>query len=94
MAINVLIVDDDELLRENLKLILDLEDDINVISDCKDGDEAYKAVINHPEIDVILMDIECRYATVSLQLKILELKPKMKILVLTTLTMKNIFISP
>jgi DNA-binding NarL/FixJ family response regulator len=85
LAINVLIVDDDELLRENLKLILDLEDDINVISDCKDGDEAYKAVINHPEIDVILMDIEMPVCNGIIAIKkILELKPKMKILVLTT----------
>ncbi|MDQ2085038.1 response regulator transcription factor [Herbivorax sp. ANBcel31] len=85
MIINVLIVDDDQLLRENLKLILDLENDINVIFDCKNGDEAYKLVIKHPEIDVILMDIKMPVCNgIIATKKILEFKPEMKILVLTT----------
>jgi len=54
--INVMIADDHSLMRKGLQQILELEDDIRVIAQAKDGNEAVeKAISTQP--DVILMDI-------------------------------------
>lgn len=52
----VLIVDDDGLIRDSLKLLLDLEDDMEVIGTAKNGTEAFEfCTVNKP--DIVLMDI-------------------------------------
>ncbi len=54
--IKVMIADDHSLMRKGLKQILELEDDIKVIAQAKDGEEAVeKALYTNP--DIILMDI-------------------------------------
>lgn len=54
--IKVMIADDHSLMRKGLQQILELEDDIRVIAQAKDGKEAVeKALLTKP--DVILMDI-------------------------------------
>lgn len=54
--ITVLLIDDHILIREGIKQILELEDDISVIGQASDGEEGYeKAVELKP--DVILLDI-------------------------------------
>ena len=56
MKIKVLIADDQTLLRQGLRTILDLEDDIKVIAEAQDGLSAVElASREHP--DVILMDV-------------------------------------
>lgn len=54
--INVLIADDHSLLRQGLKQILELEDDIAVVAQASDGSEAVEMTKAHKP-DVILMDI-------------------------------------
>jgi len=55
-AISVLIVDDHPLFRDGLQKALELEDDIVVLGQSKDGEEALKAARTlHP--DVVLLDI-------------------------------------
>lgn len=54
--INVLIVDDEELVRTGLRMILDAEEDIRVISDARDGHEAISQA-RRLRPDVVLMDI-------------------------------------
>ena len=54
--INVLIVDDEELVRTGLRMILDAEDDISVIGDAGDGHEAVTRA-RRLRPDVVLMDI-------------------------------------
>ncbi|MGI6669501.1 MAG: response regulator [Acetivibrionales bacterium] len=54
--ISVLIADDHSLIRQGLKQILELEEDIYVVSQASNGDEAVKCAIEH-EPDIILMDI-------------------------------------
>ncbi|MGE5615229.1 MAG: response regulator [Bacillota bacterium] len=54
--ISVLIADDHSLIRQGLKQILELEEDIHVVSQASNGDEAIKCAIEHKP-DVILMDI-------------------------------------
>ncbi len=54
--IKVLIADDHSMVRQGLKQILELEDDIEVIAQAANGEEAVKLARNYIP-DVILMDI-------------------------------------
>ena len=56
MAIRVLLVDDQELVRAGFRLILDAEADMAVVGEASDGDDAVDAAARaHP--DVVLMDV-------------------------------------
>ena len=56
MTIRVLVVDDQTMVREGLRMILDLQDDIEVVAEAGDGKAALRAAAEHRP-DVILMDI-------------------------------------
>jgi DNA-binding NarL/FixJ family response regulator len=85
MAIRVLLADDDELIRSSLKIILEMDREIQVTGTCANGDEAYRKVLAEPGIDVILMDIRMPVCDgVLATKKILELRPEVKIIILTT----------
>ena len=57
MTIRILIADDQQLMREGLRTILEMEEDIDVVGTVANGDEAWKASVSDPP-DVILMDIQ------------------------------------
>ncbi len=53
----VLIADDEPMIRDSLRLLIDSEEDLDVVGEARDGDEAVqKALALHP--DVILMDVQ------------------------------------
>lgn len=52
----VVIADDDGLIRDSLKLILELEDDIEVVATAKNGQEVIDCSRRYSP-DVVLMDI-------------------------------------
>jgi DNA-binding NarL/FixJ family response regulator len=55
-VIRVLLADDEAMVREGIRLIVESEDDIEVVGEAADGAEAVDAVVRtHP--DVVLMDI-------------------------------------
>ncbi|MEJ7689923.1 MAG: response regulator transcription factor [Nocardioidaceae bacterium] len=54
--IRVLLVDDEELVRTGLRMILDAEPDIEVVGEAADGDTGIVRV-EHARPDVVLMDI-------------------------------------
>ena len=54
--IRVLIVDDQELVRAGFRMILEVQDDLNVIGEAGDGAEAIEAA-RTLEPDVVLMDV-------------------------------------
>ena len=56
MTIRVLVVDDQAMVREGLRMILDLQDDIEVVAEAGDGQAALQAVAEHRP-NVVLMDI-------------------------------------
>lgn len=56
--IRVLLVDDQTLLREGLKSLLALKDNIQVVAEAGNGEEALQLLANQgDEIDVVLLDI-------------------------------------
>lgn len=52
----ILVVDDDALIRESLKILLDMETDIEVTGTASNGQEAY-ALCQSRQPDIILMDV-------------------------------------
>jgi DNA-binding NarL/FixJ family response regulator len=53
----VLLADDQKLVRTGFRLILEAEDDIEVVGDAEDGEQAI-AALRHHQPDVVLMDIQ------------------------------------
>jgi DNA-binding NarL/FixJ family response regulator len=56
MTIKVLLVDDQMLIREGIKSLLNLSDKVSVSAEAHDGSEVLAALENH-QVDVILMDL-------------------------------------
>lgn len=84
MSIRVIITDDDALIRDSLKMILELDEEIEVVGTCSNGDEAYRLCMEEP-VDVILMDIRMPICDgIVGTKKIKEAFPNMHILILTT----------
>jgi DNA-binding NarL/FixJ family response regulator len=82
--VRVLLVDDDALVRAGLRLIISSADDIAVVGEAGDGDEAVAAVQQHHP-DVVLMDIRMPRVdgiTATAKLRALDAPPQ--VVVLTT----------
>lgn len=56
MGIDVIIVDDHKMMREGIRQLLELDGDIKVIGEAKDGEECLE-VLSKMEPDVLLLDI-------------------------------------
>lgn len=84
LSLKVLIVDDDALIRESLKILLDLEEDIEVIGTVSNGQEAYRFCQNEKP-DVILMDVRMPVMDGVLGTKLIkESFRDVKVIILTT----------
>lgn len=84
MAINLLIVDDDKLIRDSLCMYAKYDKNLNVIGVCSNGDEAFSICMSE-KIDVVLMDIRMPVCDGVLGTKkIKQAFPEIKILILTT----------
>jgi DNA-binding NarL/FixJ family response regulator len=82
--IRVLIVDDQTLMRDGLKTILNLEENIEVAAVAKDGEEALE-VCSSMIIDVVLMDIRMpKMNGVQCTKEIKRKYPSISVLILTT----------
>lgn len=82
--INLLIVDDQIILREGLKFMLSKEDGINIVEICENGHEAYEMCRNN-RVDVILMDIKMPIMDGVEATKIIKRDfPYINIIILTT----------
>ncbi len=82
--IKVLLVDDQSLIRQGLKVLLELEPDLEVVGEAENGDIALKMVVElNP--DVVLMDVRMPILDgVAATKEINTHFPKVKVLVLTT----------
>jgi DNA-binding NarL/FixJ family response regulator len=83
-VIRVLLCDDQELVRAGFRLILDLEDDLDVVGEASDGQECLRQVGLHRP-DVVLMDIRMpRMDGVEATRRIVAAGSATRVLVLTT----------
>ncbi|MBO4748032.1 MAG: response regulator transcription factor, partial [Clostridiales bacterium] len=80
----IMIVDDDPLVNQSLKIILEQDSTIEVVSMCGSGREAIDA---YPEVrpDVVLSDIRMEDTDgLDATAEILKLDPQAKVILLTT----------
>jgi two-component system invasion response regulator UvrY len=81
--INVMLVDDHAVVRMGFKMLLETSDDIKVITEAENGEEAIKAYMEHKP-DVIVMDITMPgMGGMEAIERILNKEPSAKILVLS-----------
>lgn len=84
MKIKVMITEDQRLMREGLKTLLDLEQDLTVVELAENGKDALEK-LPYAQPDVILMDIRMPVMDGVEATRIIKEKyPKVKVLILTT----------
>lgn len=82
--IKVLLVDDQKLIREGLQMMLSLHDNISVVGEAINGEEAIE-ILEKEEVDLLLMDIRMPVMDGVAATRIAkEICPDVKVLVLTT----------
>ena len=82
--IKIVIVDDEKLIREGLKIILSTYEDIEVLALCENGRSAYEFCLSN-QVDLVLMDIRMEECDGVLGTKLIkESVPYVKVLILTT----------
>jgi DNA-binding NarL/FixJ family response regulator len=81
--IKVFIVDDHEIIRRSLKMVLKDANDLIVVGEAQDGKEALE-IIPDTDIDVLLLDMNMPgKCGIELLTELKKLKPEMHIIVLT-----------
>ena len=85
----IIIVDDDELIRESLSLTLSLESDIEVVGEAEDGIVAVE-LCKRAQPDIVLMDIRMpRMDGISATRLVKDRFPEIKVMMLTTFADKD-----
>ena len=83
MKQRILIVDDHEIVRAGMRMLLESEPDIEVIGEANNGKEAIEFIEQHP-VDIIIMDVSMPEMTGVEATQFIKKKyPDMKILALT-----------
>lgn len=83
-CLRVLIVDDDALIRDGLKILIGLENDFTVVGTASNGQEAYE-VCQGEKPDLVLMDIRMPVMDGVLGTKLIKDHfPEIKVVILTT----------
>jgi len=81
--IQIAVIDDHDLFREGIKLVLNQIDGFNVIFDTSDGNRFVEA-LNQIKVDIALMDIEMPAINgIQTTINALKVKPDLKVIALT-----------
>lgn len=81
--IRLLLADDQDLIRDALATLLDLETDLRVVAQAGRGDEAVSLVTSQP-VDVALLDIEMPGGGIEAAAQIRRASPDTRVLIVTT----------
>ncbi|NBD25113.1 response regulator transcription factor [Paenibacillus glycinis] len=82
--IRIVLADDQSIIRQGLRYIIDAQADMTVVGEAADGDEAVLAACN-TNADLVLMDIRMPNRTgIEATRSILQARPAMKVVLLTT----------
>jgi len=82
--INVLVVDDQQLVRDGISALLNLQEGISVVGSVGDGKEAVE-FINNQEVDIVLMDIRMPVMDgITATQTIKQKHPSIRVIMLTT----------
>jgi len=82
--INVLLVDDQELVRKGIKRILNADPNLTVVGECEDGEQVVESV-SQCKPDIVLMDVRMsRMDGISATRAIQKLDPAPPVMMLTT----------
>lgn len=89
-AIRVVVVDDEELVREGLVAIVDSDPGITVVGTAADGASAVE-MVRHADPDVVLMDVRMPGVDgIEATRRIVESNSRAKVLVLTTVELDEV----
>jgi len=81
--INIAVIDDHDLFREGIRLVLNQIDGFNVVFDTSNGNQ-FVEVLNHLKVDIALMDIEMPVINgIQTTINALKVKPDLKVIALT-----------
>jgi len=90
----VMLVDDSAVIRGLINRMITPEPDMEVVASVGDGHRAVEALDRHPNIDVVLLDIEMPVMDGLTALpKLIEKKPGLKVIMASTLTLENAEVS-
>ncbi len=82
--LRVLLVDDQALFREGLRILLEQHDDLNIVAEAANGEEAVAAVRQHAP-QIVLMDLRMPGLNgVGATRRIVAERPETRVIVLTT----------
>lgn len=82
--IRIMIADDQELMRESLQIVLELNEDMHVVAMAQNGEELLELLEKEP-VDVILMDVSMpKMDGVEATMQVKKKYPDIKIIILTT----------
>lgn len=81
--IKVIVADDDDLIRESLKIILSIDEDIEVTNVFKNGEEAMKYCLTN-SVDIALLDVRMPIMNGVEATKEIADRSKAKVIILTT----------
>lgn len=83
-SLKVLVVDDDALIRDSMKMLLELEDDFQVTGTASDGQEAF-LLCQQEKPDIVLMDIRMPVMDGVLGTRLIKQHfPDVRVVILTT----------
>ena len=84
-SIDIIICDDQDIVREGLKTIIEADDEIRVIATAEDGEDLFRKIDSYGVPDLVLMDLKMPIVNgIQATRQLRSRYPKTKVLVLTT----------